>query len=63
LHLLSILSEEEFDELYEHEATNFFTAKMGADAVLSAIEKINMEEISKVLREEIGSIKGGTSKY
>jgi DNA-directed RNA polymerase subunit beta' len=63
LHPLSILSEEEFDELYEHEATNFFTAKMGADAVLSAIEKINMEEISKVLREEIGSIKGGTSKY
>jgi DNA-directed RNA polymerase subunit beta' len=63
LHLLSILSEEEFDELYEHQATDFFTAKMGADAVLSAIEKINMEEISKVLREEIGTIKGGTSKY
>ena len=60
---LSILSEEEFDELYEHEATDFFTAKMGADAVLGAIEKINLEEISKVLREEIGTIKGGSSKY
>jgi DNA-directed RNA polymerase subunit beta' len=63
LHTLSIISEEEFDELYEHQATDFFTAKMGADAVLSAIEKINLEEISKVLREEIGTIKGGTSKY
>jgi DNA-directed RNA polymerase subunit beta' len=63
LHPLSILSEEEFDELYEHEATDFFTAKMGADAILNAVEKINLEEISKVLREEIGSIKGGSSKY
>lgn len=63
LRLLSILSEEEFDELYERGASDFFTAKMGADAVLSAIEKINLEEISKVLREEIVTIKGGTSKY
>jgi len=63
LHTLSILSEEEFDELYEHEATDFFTAKMGADAVLEAIEKINLEEISKTLREEINSTKGGSSKY
>ncbi len=63
LHMLSILSEEEFDELYQHEATNFFTAKMGADAILGAIEKINLEDVSKTLREEIGTIKGGTSKY
>lgn len=60
---LSILSEEEYDELYTHEAADFFTAKMGADAVLSAIEKLNLEEIVKPLREEIGTIKGGSSKY
>ena len=60
---LSILSEEEFDELYEHSATDFFTAKMGADAVLEAIGKVNLEEVSKSLREEIGSTKGGSSKY
>lgn len=60
---LSILSEEEFDELYEHQATGFFTAKMGADAVLEAVSKINLEEVSKSLREEIGSTKGGSSKY
>ena len=60
---LSILSEEEYDELYEHEAADFFTAKMGADAVLEAISKINLEEVSKELREEINSTKGGSSKY
>jgi len=63
LRTLSILSEEEYDELYSQGATDFFTAKMGADAVLSAIEKINLEEISKALREEVGTIKGGSSKY
>ncbi len=60
---LSILSEEEFDELYDHSAADFFTAKMGADAVLEAIGKVNLEEVSKSLREEIGSTKGGSSKY
>ncbi len=60
---LSILSEEEFDELYDHQATDFFTAKMGADAVFEAIGRINLEEVSKSLREEIGSTKGGSSKY
>lgn len=63
LRTLSILSEEEFDELYEHEATDFFTAKMGADAVLEAISKVNLEEVSKELREEITTTKGGSSKY
>ena len=63
LHPLSILSEEEFDELYGHDATDFFTAKMGADAVLEAITKLNLEEVSKSLRQEIASTKGGSSKY
>jgi len=60
---LSILSEEEFDELYSHEASNFFTAKMGADAILTAIDKVNLDELIKSVREEIGSTKGGSSKY
>jgi len=60
---LSILSEEEYDELYNHGAAEFFVAKMGADAVLAAIDGINMEQISKTLREELDSVKGGSSKY
>jgi len=63
LHTLSILSEEEFNELYDHQATDFFTAKMGADAVLEAIGNVNLEEVSKSLREEINATKGGSSKY
>lgn len=63
LRILSILSEEEYDELYNHGASDFFTAKMGADAVASAIDKVDLEKISKELREEIGAIKGGSSKY
>src|SRR5258706_4304838 len=60
---LSILSEEEFDEIAQHDATNFFTAKMGADAILSAIEKLNLEELAISVRAEIVGIKGGSSKY
>ncbi|KKU09737.1 MAG: DNA-directed RNA polymerase subunit beta', partial [Candidatus Woesebacteria bacterium GW2011_GWB1_45_5] len=60
---LSIISEEEYDELYQHDAVDFFVAKMGADAVLAAVEKINLEELAKILRDEIDSIKGGSSKY
>ena len=63
LQSLSILSEEEYDELYQHEATDFFVAKMGADAVLEAISKVDLEKISKSLREDINSTKGGSSKY
>jgi DNA-directed RNA polymerase subunit beta' len=59
----NILSEEEYDELYIHDAAGFFTAKMGADAILSAIEKVNIEELIKSVREEIVGIKGGSSKY
>lgn len=63
LKTLSVLSEEEYDELANYEAASFFTAKMGADAVLSAMEKINLEEISKDLRVELDEVKGGGSKY
>src|SRR5574340_891605 len=47
LKVLSILTEEEYDELYVHQAADFFVAKMGADAVLEAVEKINIEVIAK----------------
>lgn len=59
----SILAEEEFDQLFEHEATDFFEAKMGADAVMSAIEKINLEKEAAKLREEIQEVKGTSPKF
>jgi len=58
-----ILSEEEFDELAKYNATDFFEAKMGAEAVSSAIEKINLEELAVNLRKELEITKGNTSRY
>jgi len=63
LRALSILTEEEYDELASHGASDFMVAKMGADAVAGAIEKINIEELAASLRKEIEEVKGNTSKY
>jgi DNA-directed RNA polymerase subunit beta' len=60
---LSILSEEEFDELFNYEASDFFEAKMGADALFSAIQKINLEELTVQLREEVEGLKGSSARY
>ena len=60
---LSILTEEEFDELFSHDASDFFVAKMGADALFEAIQKINLEELVVELREEIHGLKGSSARY
>ncbi|MEJ2441754.1 MAG: DNA-directed RNA polymerase subunit beta', partial [Patescibacteria group bacterium] len=60
---LSILSEEEYDELSIHGATDFFEAKMGAEAVLAALEKVNLEKLAVFLREELNEVKPGSSRY
>lgn len=63
LKALSILSEEEYDQLSVYEAADFFEAKMGADAVAMAVEKINLEELTAQLREELISTRGVSSKF
>ncbi|KKU04196.1 MAG: DNA-directed RNA polymerase subunit beta' [Candidatus Woesebacteria bacterium GW2011_GWC2_47_16] len=60
---LSVLSEEEYDELSVHGAVEFMVTKMGADAVLLAIEKINLEELAAALRSEIVELKGSSPRY
>lgn len=60
---LSILSEEEYDELARYGATDFFNAKMGAEAVIAAMEKINLEELASSLRKELEETKGDSSRY
>jgi DNA-directed RNA polymerase subunit beta' len=60
---LSILSEEEFDELVNHNASDFFEAKMGAEAVLGALEKINLEELTANLRKELEDLKSSSAKF
>lgn len=63
LRSLSILSEEEFDQLVNYDASDFFTAKMGAEAVLSTIEKLNLEEMASRLRKELDEARGSSAKY
>ena len=60
---LSILSEEEYDELVGHNAHDFFEAKMGAEAVLATIQKINLEVLAATLRKELEELKGTGNRY
>ena len=63
LQVLSILSEEEYDELAIHGATEFFEAKMGAEAVRAAIEKVDLVKLSVSLRAELEEVKTGSARY
>ncbi|OGM11616.1 DNA-directed RNA polymerase subunit beta' [Candidatus Woesebacteria bacterium RBG_16_34_12] len=59
----SILSEEEYDQLVNYQAADFFKVRMGAEAVLLALEKVNLEELTASLREELETVKGNSAKY
>ena len=63
LKTLSILSEEEYDELYTFGAADFFEAKMGAEAVLSVLSDVNLEKLSTELRKEVDETKTTSTKY
>ncbi|KKR11567.1 MAG: DNA-directed RNA polymerase subunit beta' [Candidatus Woesebacteria bacterium GW2011_GWA1_39_21] len=61
---LSVLSEEEYEQLALYEAVDFFEAKMGADAILSALSGVNIEEAASSLRKELIELKSTTaSRY
>lgn len=60
---LSILSEEEYDELYTFGAADFFEAKMGAEAVLSVLGEVNLDKLSTELRKEVDETKTTSTKY
>ena len=60
LDTLSVLSEEEYEQLTIYEASDFFEAKMGADAILTALSKINIEELTMNLRRELTEVKNTT---
>ncbi|KKQ74479.1 MAG: DNA-directed RNA polymerase subunit beta' [Candidatus Woesebacteria bacterium GW2011_GWB1_38_5] len=61
LDTLSVLSEEEYEQLTIYEASDFFEAKMGADAILTALSKINIEELTMNLRRELTEVKNTTT--
>ncbi len=63
LKVLSILSEEEYDELSNYSAADFFEAKMGAEAVLEILSGVNIEKLSVDLRKEVEETKTNSPKY
>ncbi len=63
LKTLSILSEEEYDELYTFGAADFFDAKMGAEAVLQVLGEVDLDKLSKELRAEVDETKTTSTKY
>ncbi|MFZ3301167.1 MAG: DNA-directed RNA polymerase subunit beta' [Microgenomates group bacterium] len=63
LKTLSILSEEEYDELYTFGAADFFEAKMGAEAVLQVLGEVDLETLSAELRKEVDETKTTSTKY
>ena len=60
---LSVLSEEEYDELFRHDAADFLEAKMGAEAILSAISKVDLEKMVADLRKELEEAKSNDNKF
>lgn len=50
---LSQLSEEEYLKLDEYGASDFLTVGMGAEAVLEALKKIDLDKLAADLREEL----------
>lgn len=54
----SLLSEEEYLELYDHGAASFFEVRMGAEAVLEVMKDINLDKMYAQVREELEGASG-----
>ncbi len=53
-----LLSEEEYDTLSQHQAVSFFKADMGAEAVLAAIKRLDLNKLAQELKKEVAIAKG-----
>ncbi|MBI4039732.1 DNA-directed RNA polymerase subunit beta' [Candidatus Daviesbacteria bacterium] len=51
--LLRVLSEDEFYKLQEYGVADFIKVGMGAEGLLNVLEKINLDELSAKLRDEV----------
>ncbi len=59
----TVISEEEYDELVRQNASDFFEAGMGAEAILEALKQVNLEQIAKELREELKDMSRTHTRY
>ncbi|MEK7526776.1 MAG: DNA-directed RNA polymerase subunit beta' [Patescibacteria group bacterium] len=61
--MLGFLSEEEYDELSSYDASDFIEVKMGAEAILSVIEKLDLETIRTEIRKELEETDTKSAKF
>ncbi len=60
---LGFLSEDEYDKLAFYDATAFLEVKTGAEAVLSALESLNLKKLSLEIKKELEELKGRGERY
>jgi len=63
LEVFSIMTEEEYAELTNYEAADFFEAEMGSEAVLKAVEKVDIDKLAAETRAEIEEAKTGSARF
>ena len=57
------LTEEEYEQLAHYNVVDFVEVKMGAEALLEALENLNLDEEAKKVREELKALKGKGARY
>jgi len=60
---MSVLSEEELDQLTTYGASGFFEAKTGAEAILAALQEIDLEKLAFSLRKELAETKEDSPRF
>ena len=59
---LQVISEDQYLQVLEHYGEDAFTVSMGAEAVRSLLEEVNLEELKVELREESQATRSQTKK-
>lgn len=59
----SFLTEDEYDQLANYGAHEFVTVKMGAEALLEGLEKLDLDKEAKEIRTDIDDIRGKGARY
>jgi DNA-directed RNA polymerase beta' subunit len=60
---LGFLSEDEYDKLVFYGVSDFLEVKMGAEALLTALNFLKLDELSKELKKELAELKGKGARY
>jgi DNA-directed RNA polymerase subunit beta' len=58
LHPQSLLTEDEYNKLSDYSAADFFEVDMGAEAILELLKLVDLDKMSRDLREEIANSTG-----